>query len=128
MRFIVSRTLKWLVLLVVLGALAFLGTRAFSAFRGPALQPWHTFVPEELTRTTSTRRTGAATWRAEEQIFASVRREVTEKLEPEARVLINRYFEGSPVYPRAVRARTGTAPTSWSPMARPAAWSCCCTA
>ena len=35
----------------------------------------------------------------EEQIFASVRREVTQKLEPEARVLINRYFEGSPVFP-----------------------------
>jgi len=99
MRFIVTRTLKWLVLLVVIGALAFLGTRAFSAFRGPALQPWHTFVPEELDEDSL----DAADWNRfleqEEQIFASVRREVTDKLEPEARVLINRYFEGSPVFP-----------------------------
>ncbi len=99
MRLIVSRILKWFALLVVFGALAFLGTRAFDAFRGPALQPWHTFVPEELDADIL----DAADWsryvEQEEQVFASVRREVTQKLEPEARVLINRYFEGSPVFP-----------------------------
>ena len=99
MQLIVSRGLKWAAILAVFAALAFLGTRAFNAFRGPALQPWHTFVPEEL----HAGDLDAADWgryiAQEEQIFASVRREVTEKLEPDARVVINRYFEGSPDFP-----------------------------
>jgi hypothetical protein len=99
MRLSVSRGLKWAAILVGIGAVAFLGTRAFNAFRGPALQPWHTFVPEEL----RVADLDAADWSRylaqEEQIFASVRREVTDKLGPEARVIINRYFEESPVFP-----------------------------
>ena len=36
---------------------------------------------------------------AEQRIFEEVRTEVTQKLPPEERVPVNRYFEGSPVYP-----------------------------
>jgi hypothetical protein len=35
----------------------------------------------------------------ESSIFDSVRAEVRQKLEPDARLPINRYFEQSPVYP-----------------------------
>ncbi len=44
-----------------------------------------------------------ADWRSylatEEAIFADLKREVTQKLEPDERIPINRYFEGSTVYP-----------------------------
>ncbi len=99
MRLIVSRGLKWVVIVALIGALVFLGTRAFNAFRGPALQPWHTFVPTEMQAEDLDASDWASYLAQEEQIFASVRREVTGKLPPEARVLINRYFEGSPVFP-----------------------------
>jgi alpha-beta hydrolase superfamily lysophospholipase len=84
------------VLLVGAGALA---VRAYRALQGPELQPWHTFVPTEL-------RSGeldTADWSRyvahEETVFDSVRANVTQELEPDARVPYNRYFEGSPVYP-----------------------------
>jgi alpha-beta hydrolase superfamily lysophospholipase len=63
------------------------------------LQPWHTFVPAEL----HAAELDAADWTrylAQEQaIFDSVRENVTQKLDPDARVPYNRYFEGSPVFP-----------------------------
>jgi len=87
-----------LVVLLVVGALA-LGIRSYRALQGPALQPWHTFVPVEL----SAAELDAADWSrylAQEQaVFASVQANVTQKLDPGARVSYNRYFEGSPVYP-----------------------------
>ena len=43
-----KRTLKWLLLALVLLVAIGLGVRAFRSLSGPALQPWHTFVPNEL--------------------------------------------------------------------------------
>lgn len=87
--------------LILLGVVVFtlLGIRAYDSQSGPALEPWHIYVPEELT----TGQLDAADWsqylEAEDRIFASLRTEVSQKLDPDARVPINRYFEGSPVYP-----------------------------
>ena len=84
-------------LLVIAGAM--LALRSFNALRGPPLQPWHTFAPAEL----KADELDAADWprylAKEEEIMASVRSEVSQKLAPDARVPINRYFEASPVYP-----------------------------
>ena len=99
---VVKGLLRWLkrgfvALLVV--AVAFLGFRAYVTQRGPPLEAWHTYVPEEL----SAAKLDAVDWneylKAEERIFESVRAEVSQKLEPEARVPINRYFADSPIYP-----------------------------
>ncbi|MBB5691639.1 alpha-beta hydrolase superfamily lysophospholipase [Roseomonas alkaliterrae] len=76
-----------------------LALRIYDLQRGPPLGPWHTFVPEELPRDALE----AADWRryvaAEDAILESVRREVTERLAPEERVPVNRYFAGSPMHP-----------------------------
>ena len=84
------------VLLVGAGALAF---RSYVALQGPELQPWHTFVPVEL----SAGELDAADWSRfmahEQGIFDSVAANVTQTLEPDARLPYNRYIEGSPVYP-----------------------------
>ncbi len=84
------------VLLVGVGALA---VRSHRAMQGPELQPWHTFVPDELRAD----ELDAADWprflSQEQAVFDSVQANVTQRLGPEARVPYNRYFEGSPVYP-----------------------------
>jgi alpha-beta hydrolase superfamily lysophospholipase len=69
------------------------------SMHGPALQPWHTHVPVEL----SAQQLEAGDWQGylaqERAIFDDIRANVTQQLEPDARVAYNRYFEGSPVYP-----------------------------
>ncbi len=95
----VKKTVKWAVIsLVVLGSVG-LAVRAYRSLGGPALQPWHTFVPVELRAQELDGADWARYMMQEETIFKSVRAEVSQKLEPDARVPINRYFEGSPVYP-----------------------------
>jgi hypothetical protein len=107
----VKKTVKWAVIsLVVLGSVG-LAVRAYRSLGGPALQPWHTFVPVELRAQELDGADWARYMMQEETIFKSVRAEVSQKLEPDARVPINRYFEGSPVYPAGFKRATGTAPT-----------------
>ncbi len=95
----IGKILKWaLVSLLVIG-IALLALRSFRVLGGPSLQPWHTFVPHELRAD----QLDAADWprylAQENEIMASVRAEVSQKLAPDQRVPINRYFEASPVYP-----------------------------
>jgi len=94
-----KRILVWLLVAVaIFGAIA-LGIRSYRAMQGPPLQPWHTFVPEEL-RATELDTADWSRYLAQEQaIFDSVRANVTQALEADARVPYNRYFEGSPVFP-----------------------------
>jgi alpha-beta hydrolase superfamily lysophospholipase len=98
MRRFLGKSVKWLLLLVLVLAIALLSVRAVRSLGGPALQPWHTFVPVELT----VDEMDAADWGRylvqEDAIMASVRAEVSQKLPPDERVPINRYFEASPVY------------------------------
>jgi alpha-beta hydrolase superfamily lysophospholipase len=79
--------------------LTFLGVRIYDSQRGLPLEPWHTFVPKEL----SVAKLDAADWKQyvahEAAIFDELHREVTQKLPPHDRVPVNRYFDGSPVYP-----------------------------
>jgi hypothetical protein len=93
------RILKWALALIAAVSVALLPIRSYGALSGPPLQPWHTFVPHEL----SAEQLDAADWNRflaqEDEIMASVRAEVSRKLSPGERVPINRYFEASPVYP-----------------------------
>lgn len=93
---------RWLVRAAAAVAAALLlvvGVRAWEATQGPPLAPWHLVVPEELPSAAL----DAADWRgwlaAEEAVFAAVRREVTEALDPADRVPANRFFADSPVNP-----------------------------
>jgi alpha-beta hydrolase superfamily lysophospholipase len=95
----VRRALNLLLIVALIVAVVGLGLRAHRALRAPPLQPWHTFVPEELRAD----QLEAADWvrylAQEQSIFESVRVNVTQRLEPDARLPYNRYFDGSPVYP-----------------------------
>lgn len=94
-----KRLTKLAFLGVVIALLTLWGVRAYNAWHAAPLQLWHTFAPKELT----TAEMSTATWeqylRREEQLFASVRAQVTDKLPPEARVQSNRYYSGARIYP-----------------------------
>jgi hypothetical protein len=95
---IVKGMRRGLILLAVFVAGA-LALRAFDTQRGPPLDRWHTYVPHDL----RAEQIDALDWRGylaeEDRLFDMLRTEVTQKLGPGERVPINRYFEGSPIYP-----------------------------
>lgn len=99
MRPLIVKTLKWVAAIVIVPLVTLLVVRAYDSQRGAPLEPWHTYVPHEL----SVKELDNADWakylKAEDAIFKSVRAEVSQKLAPDERVPVNRYFEGSPVYP-----------------------------
>jgi alpha-beta hydrolase superfamily lysophospholipase len=85
--------------LFVLALAGLLALRAWDAQRGPPLSVWHTYVPHDL----PARKIAKLDWQgyleAEKKLFEDVRKNVTDKLEPDERVPGNRYFDGSPIYP-----------------------------
>ncbi len=94
-----GRQLKRLVLLVLVVIATLFAGRIYLAESGPPLEPWHIFVPTELTADAMDRASFADYRKAEDGLFDEVRREVTDKLEPAERVPFNRYFAESPVNP-----------------------------
>lgn len=94
-----GKFLKRAFVALLLIAVVLLGLRAYRALGGPALQPWHTFVPVELSESELDAGDWARYLAQEATIFDSVRANVSRKLDPDAHVPINRYFEDSPVYP-----------------------------
>src|SRR5215471_3541147 len=89
---------KWLVVLTLVVGVALLAFRAYQSTGGPPLQPWHTFVPVELTAAELDRSDWARYLAQEETIMANVRAQVTDKLDPAVQVSTNRYYKESPVY------------------------------
>jgi alpha-beta hydrolase superfamily lysophospholipase len=95
--------------LLALALLATLAIRAWGVRQGPPLEPWHTWVPDELRAEVLDDADWPAYLEAERAVFAAVEANVTDRLEPGAsagqraagadRVLYNRYVEASPVYP-----------------------------
>ncbi len=87
------------VLALLLVLLTFLGVRAWDSQRGPPLEVWHTYIPEEL----SVEALDDADWDAylaqEAAIFDGLRTNVSQALEAEDLVPFNRYFSQSPLYP-----------------------------
>ena len=94
-----KRLLVRLLVAILLIGMAALAVRSYRALQGPPLQPWHTYVPVEL-------RAGeldGADWpryvEQEQAIFDSVLANVTQRLEPDARVPYHRDCDGRPVFP-----------------------------
>ena len=90
---------KYTLISAAIFALSLLLFRMHTALSGPRLQLWHTYIPKEL----STEELDSATWgdymAREERVFAEVRANVTEKIPLETRTKMNRYYEGSLIYP-----------------------------
>ncbi|MCP1438766.1 alpha-beta hydrolase superfamily lysophospholipase [Erwinia persicina] len=95
-----QRTRFWirrLVLLVVLLAFLLLALRVAVTERGPALEPWHTWLPAEMSDRQMDRSDWSAYLRNEQQIFARMKIDV--RPSEDSADSYNRYAEKSPVYP-----------------------------
>ena len=96
-----GRLLRWLagavgiiLLLVVAGTFG----RAWLLAPAAPLEAWHTEVPPELGPDAIDASDWAGYLAAEDKAFAAVRDRVTQRLAPDERVPLNRYFAGSPIY------------------------------
>lgn len=87
-----------LVLLIVVAA-ALLAMRAWDSQRGPPLELWHTYVPNDLHAAGIDKADWAAYVRNEDAIFRDVRREVVDKVDAQDHALGNRFYAESPIYP-----------------------------
>jgi hypothetical protein len=95
----IGRILKWALLSIAVISVAMLAFRSYNSLNGPSLHLWHTFVPHELSADQIDKADWTRYLAQEDEIMASVRAEVSQKLPPGERVPINRYFEASQVYP-----------------------------
>jgi alpha-beta hydrolase superfamily lysophospholipase len=97
-----SGWIKWgrRLLLLCLGLLvgAIIG-RIYDTERGPALQPWHRLVPQEMTADDIDRADWQTYVATEERLFREVSRQMSKKLTAENRTMLNRYYPGSLVWP-----------------------------
>jgi alpha-beta hydrolase superfamily lysophospholipase len=73
--------------------------RAVDSQRGPPLEPWHTFVPDDAHAAAIERMDWPGWMAAEGHVFDQVKSEVSDRLEEGDRTPDNRYFTASPVYP-----------------------------
>ena len=90
---------KLLALVAVTIGVTLLIARAYTSLQGPPLRPWHTFTPDELSAKALDRSDWGDYLAAENEIFAAVEANVTNKLDDEDKYPANRYFDGSPLYP-----------------------------
>ena len=95
----VVKLLKVAAIVVAVAVLTLAGVRIYDTQRGPDLQLWHTFVPEEPTSAEIDEADWDGYLAHEQQVFAEVRAEVTDQLPPEVQSAANRYYAESPVYP-----------------------------
>jgi alpha-beta hydrolase superfamily lysophospholipase len=103
MRGFIGKTLKRGAAVLVIVALSLFGLRIYDTQRGAPLEPWHTFIPHEMSLAELDKGNWADYLKAEDAAFASIRAEVTQKLAPDERVPVNRYFDGSAIYPAHFR-------------------------
>src|SRR5215469_15332386 len=99
MRGFIGRMFTCTVAVIVVAGGVLLTLGSYRTLSGPPLHAWHKYVPRELTAD----QLDAADWAhylaQEDAVMTSVRAEVSQKLAPDERVPIDRYFEGSPIYP-----------------------------
>ncbi|UHD14268.1 alpha/beta hydrolase [Thiocapsa bogorovii] len=94
-----ARILKLVAQLIAVSALTFLAVRTYDAYRSDPLALWHTFAPDEMVAEELDKADWTAYLEREQLLVDQVRTEVTDRLAPQERLLSNRYFEGSPLYP-----------------------------
>lgn len=95
----IAKWLKRLTLVLVTILITLLAVRVYDTERGPALEPWHTFVPHEMSGDEVDGADWPAYLAAEQRVFAEVKTNVSDRLEAGERIPLNRYFSGSPIYP-----------------------------
>lgn len=93
------RLTKRILLCLLALLLVFLLIRIYETERGPALHPWHKWVPHEMSEREIDNASFGEYQAAEEKLFREMKSQVTDKLSNDEKTPLNRYYEGSLVYP-----------------------------
>jgi alpha-beta hydrolase superfamily lysophospholipase len=99
MKAIVLKSITYAVVAFSLIAMLLFAMRVYVAQRGAPLEPWHRYVPHELSVAELNKTDWDGYLKAEATLFDTVRTKITQQLHEDERVSFNRYFEGSPIYP-----------------------------
>lgn len=86
---------------IVVACVAFismLAVRVYDAEQGPPLERWHTYVPHEYRASELDKKNWDDYLRREDELFAALRKNVTDKLTLDPRLSNNRYVAQSPTY------------------------------
>lgn len=94
-----KKIIKILLVVILVALIAFFAGRIWDTRQMQPLERWHTFEPKEMSIDALNKGDWAAYMASEAKIFDSVRREVTDKIEPSAQTPFNRYYADSTVYP-----------------------------
>jgi len=78
----IGRILKWALVSIAVVSVALLAFRAYGSLNGPALHLWHTCVPHELSVDQIDRADWTRYLAHEDEVMASVRAEVSQRLPP----------------------------------------------
>ena len=93
------RTIKFAAALIGVFLLTIIGVRIYDSQRGLPLEPWLIHAPQEMSRSELDAGDWSGYLKKEAEIFATVKRDITQQLDPDARIPFNRYIEGSRVNP-----------------------------
>jgi alpha-beta hydrolase superfamily lysophospholipase len=99
MRRVLIRWARRLALLSLVIVATLILYRVIDSQRGPPLEPWHTFIPDDARAAAIDKMDWAGWMAAEGHVFGQVKAEVSDRLEESDRTLDNRYFTASPLYP-----------------------------
>ncbi|MFJ3053659.1 alpha/beta hydrolase [Pseudomonas nitroreducens] len=94
-----TRALLWVVIVILAIAVLALGLRVAALRNIPPLEPWHTWVPNDLHSDDIDHLDWAGYLAAEDRLMQAMRKEMAASLQPFERVAYNRYFDRSEVYP-----------------------------
>ena len=87
----------FIVVMVIM--VTFFSIRIYNSLGGPRLELWHTFVPHDMDDEAIDATDWAGYLAAENKLFDEVKNNVTQRLESAQKISLNRYFEGSLIYP-----------------------------
>ncbi|MBB4865024.1 alpha-beta hydrolase superfamily lysophospholipase [Pseudomonas nitritireducens] len=94
-----TKAVLWVVIIILAIAVLLLGLRVAALRNLPLLEPWHTWVPDDLHHDAIDRTDWAGYLAAEDKLMQAMRKEMAARLQPFERVAYNRYFDQSEVYP-----------------------------
>ncbi|POT57212.1 hypothetical protein C3432_12990 [Citrobacter amalonaticus] len=99
MRSGLASLIKHVVLTLLVVLMVFLGVRIYQTESGPDLHLWHTWTGNEMSAKELENATFPQYLAREEALFGNLKTEVADKLKPDERTPINRFYAGSRVYP-----------------------------
>ena len=93
------KTVKKIFVLLLVFLVALIAIRIYDTERGPKLQAWHTWTPDEMSVAQVDNASFSDYLAREDDIYKNLKENVTDKIPESEKTELNRYYENSLVYP-----------------------------